>query len=229
MEERTFSARLGCRYLLRAPEHTDSRTVLVVALHGFSQNPEDMLSLTAEMVGPRPAIAAIEGPYGFFLGVGVQKVGYGWITSRRPAESIRLHHEMVSHVLEEAGDELAIPAERRVLLGFSQSVSLNYRFAAAYPDAIGGVAAICGALPGDWDDARPIPLRPAVLHVARTHDEFYPAERTEQYARRLRLRCDDVDFQLLPGGHRFPSGAGAIWENWLNRIVGQALLPAGDL
>ena len=228
MEERTFSARLGCRYLLRVPEHTDSRTVLVVALHGFSQNPEDMLSLTAEMVGPRPAIAAIEGPYGFFLGVGVQKVGYGWITSRRPAESIRLHHEMVSHVLEEAGHELAIPAERRVLLGFSQSVSLNYRFAAAYPDAIGGVAAICGALPGDWDDARPIPLRPAVLHIARTHDEFYPVERTEQYARRLRLRCDDVDFQLLPGGHSFPSGAGAIWENWLNRIAVVATAPQSE-
>jgi predicted esterase len=58
-----------------------------------------------------------------------------------------------------------------------------------------------------------------VLHIARTHDEFYPAERTEQYARRLRLRCDDVEFQLLPGGHRFPSGAGSIWENWLNHIV----------
>jgi predicted esterase len=219
MTERTFSARLGCRYLLHVPEDTDARTVLVAALHGFSQNPEDMLALTQQMVGPQQAIAAIEGPYGFFLGVGADKVGYGWITSRRPAESIRLHHEMVRHVLEEAGNELAIPAQRRVLLGFSQSVSLNYRFAAAHPDSVRGVAAICGALPGDWDDAQPTPFRPAVLHIARTHDEFYPAERTEQYARRLRLRCDDVEFQLLPGGHRFPSGAGPIWENWLDRIV----------
>jgi predicted esterase len=146
-------------------------------------------------------------------------VGYGWITSRRPAESIRLHHEMVGHVLEEAGRELAIPAQRRVLLGFSQSVSLNYRFAAAHPDSVRGVAAICGALPGDWDDARPIPLRPAVLHIARSDDEFYPTERTEQYARRLRLRCDDVEFQLLPGGHRFPSRAGPVWESWVNRIL----------
>jgi predicted esterase len=171
------------------------------------------------MVGPHHAIAAIEGPYGFFLDGGTEKVGYGWITSRHPAESIRLHHEMVRHVLEEAGDELAIPAQRRVLLGFSQSVSLNYRFATAHPDSVRGVAAICGALPGDWDDASPAPLRPAVLHIARTDDEFYPAERTEQYARRLRLRCDDVEFHLLPGGHRFPSRAGPIWENWLNRIL----------
>src|ERR1019366_1922643 len=110
---------------------------------------------------------------------------YGWITSRRRSESIRLHHEMVRHVLEEAGNDLAIPAQRRVLLGFSQSVSLNYRFAAAYPDSVRGVAAICGALPGDWDDTRPTPLRPAVLHLARADDEFYPAQPRGQYARPL--------------------------------------------
>ena len=222
MGERTFSARLGCRYLLDVPENIGARTVLVSALHGFSQNPEDMLRLTRHMVGPHHAIAAIEGPYGFFLGVGSDQVGYGWITSRRPAESIRLHHEMVLHVLEEAGGELAIPAGRRVLLGFSQPVSLNYRFAGAHPDSVRGVAALCGAVPGDWDDAHPGRIRPAVLHIARRHDEFYPAERTEQYARRLRLRCDDVEFHLLEGGHRFPSRAGPVWENWLNRIVGQA-------
>jgi len=219
VRERAFSARLGCRYLLDAPPERDARTVLVCALHGFSQNAEDMLEVTRQLVGPRQAIAAIEGPYGFFLSVGSDQVGYGWITSRRPAESIRLHQEMVGHVLEAAGSELAIPVERRVLLGFSQAVSLNYRFAEAHGDAVRGVAALCGALPGDWDDARPAALRPAVLHIARRQDEFYPPRRTEQYAERLRLRCEDVEFQLLDGGHRFPSGAGPIWENWLNRIL----------
>src|ERR1039457_5497950 len=185
MTERTVSARLGCRYLLHAPDDIGPNTVLVAALHGFGQNPEDMLSLTRDMVSPHQAIAAIEGPYGFFLGMGADKVGYGWITSRRPAESIRLHHEMVLHVLEEAGNELAIPAERRVLLGFSQPVSLNYRFAEAHPDAVRGVAGICGGLPGDWDDERPGRISAAVLHIGRSQDEYYPAERTEQYARRL--------------------------------------------
>ncbi len=219
MRERTFSARLGCRYLLRAPENIDARTVLVVALHGFSGNPEDMLRLTSHVVGPLQAIAAIEGPYGFYLAKGPDQVGYGWVTNRRAAESIRLHHEMVRHVLQEAGSELAIPPERRVLLGFSQPVSLNYRFAEAHPGSVRGVAGICGGLPGDWDDARPGRIQPALLHIARAQDEFYPAEQTEQYARRLRLRCEDVEFQLLQGGHRFPSRGGPIWENWLNRIL----------
>src|ERR1035437_1769440 len=126
MTERTFSARLGCRYLLHVPENSGPRTVLVAALHGFRQNPEDMLSPTRHIVGPHHAAATIEGPYPFFRGRGTERVGYGWIPSRRPAESIRLHHDMVRHVLEEAGSELAIPAERRVLLGFSAAVSVHY-------------------------------------------------------------------------------------------------------
>jgi phospholipase/carboxylesterase len=146
-------------------------------------------------------------------------VGYGWITNRRAPESIRLHHEMVRHVLEEAGGELGTPASRRVLLGFSQPVSLNYRFAVAHPDAVRGVVGICGGLPGDWDDEHPGRIRAAVLHIARNQDEFYPAARTEQYERRLRLRCDDVEFQLLEGGHTFPSRGGPVWESWSNRIL----------
>src|SRR3954451_18632313 len=114
--ERLFSARLGCRYLLQVPEEIGPRTALVAALHGFSSNAEDMLPRPGRMVGPHHAIAAIEGPYGFFRGEGTDQVGYGWITSRRASESIRLHHEMVRHVLEEAGGQLGIPASRRVLL-----------------------------------------------------------------------------------------------------------------
>jgi predicted esterase len=220
MTERTFAARLTCRYLLDPPAAAGERTALVVALHGFSQNPEEMLKLTRPLVGERHAIAALEAPYGFFLKAGSGQVGYGWITSRRPADSIRLHQEMVAHTLEEAGRELGIPPERRILLGFSQSVSLNYRCAAAHPGAVRGVAAICGAMPGDWDDARPEPIDAAVLHIARRQDAVYPPEKTEQYPTRLRLRCDDVEFHLLDGGHRFPSSAGPLWENWLTRILG---------
>jgi len=217
--ERTFAARLSCRYLLDPAAEPGPDTVLVAALHGFSQNAEDMLRLTRHLVGARHAVASVEGPNGFFLGMGSAEVGYGWITSRRPADAIRLHGEMVAHVLEEAGAELGIPAERRILVGFSQSVSLNYRFATEHPKAIRGLTAICGAIPGDWDDARAAPLCPAVLHIARRQDTVYPPERTEQYARRLRLRCNDVEFHQLEGGHQFPSKAGPLWEAWLTRIL----------
>jgi len=216
MTERTFSARLDCRYLLQ-PSGDDA--ALIVALHGFSSSPEVMLRLTALLTGPRHAIASVQGPNQFFMGTQTSEVGYGWNTNRRHADSIRLHHDMVLHVLEDAGRECGIPPERRVLLGFSQPVSLNYRFAVAHPGAVRGVIAICGGLPGDWDDAHPQPIGPAVLHLARRNDEFYPPSLTEQYPNRLRLRSEDVEFHQLEGGHRVPSAGGPIVQDWLPRIL----------
>ena len=215
----SFTARLDCRYLVHAPEAVDDGAALVVTLHGFSANPEVMLRLTALMMHPRHVIAAVEGPNQFYLAQGSSEVGYGWATHKHPDSSVRLHHDMLLHVLEEAGGELGIPAERRILAGFSQPVSLNYRFAATFPDAVRGVIGICGGLPGDWESAPYQPVTASVLHIARREDEYYPPAVTEQFPARLRLRVKDVEFHLLEGGHRMPSQGGGIVEGWLERIL----------
>ena len=219
MTDRTFAAQLDCHYLLQVPDVVDSRTPLVVTLHGFGANPEIMLKLTAALFDTPVVIASLEGPYQFFLGAETRSVGYGWITSRRPAESIRLHRDMVTHVLDEVGREFNIPAERRILAGFSQAVALNYRFAATCPDAVRGVVAICGGLPGDWDEGRYQKMSAAVLHIARRQDGYYPPDVTGSYPERLRRRSADVEFHLLDGGHVIPSDGARLVGPWLRRVV----------
>jgi phospholipase/carboxylesterase len=217
--DRSFSARLDCHYLLLAPDQVGAETPLVVALHGFGANPESMLHLTGRLFSSSAVIISLQGPNQFFLGQTTQNVGYGWTTSRRPAESIRLHHEMLLHVLAEAGREFSIPPERRLLVGFSQSVALNYRFAATHPAAVRGVLAICGGLPGNWDEGEYQPVSASVLHIARTSDEYYPARVTELYPERLRRRAADVEFHLIEGGHQMPSDGNRIVGPWVRRVL----------
>jgi predicted esterase len=219
--DQTFTARLGCHYLLLAPDVVDEHTPLVVALHGFGGTPEAMLQLSARLFANLAVIAAVQGPNQFFLGPAAREVGYGWTTNRRPAESIRLHHEMVLHVTAEAGRQFSIPPERRILVGFSQSVALNYRFAATHPDAFRGVAGICGGLPGDWEDGDYQRVNAAVLHIARSKDEYYPPDVTEHYPERLRRRTADVEFHLIDGKHQVPSDGSRILGPWLSRILPQ--------
>jgi phospholipase/carboxylesterase len=219
LRDRSFRAPLDCHYLLLAPDAVDPQTPLVLTLHGFGADPEAMLSLTARLFERQPVIAALQGPNQFFRGPDTREVGYGWITSRRPAESIRLHHEMLLHVADEAGGEFGIPRERRLLVGFSQSVGLNYRFAATHPDAVRGVIGICGGLPGDWDDGAYRAAAAAVLHIARRGDEYYPPSVTAHYPERLRRRAADVEFHLIDGGHQMPSSGSRIVEPWLRRIL----------
>ena len=217
--DRSFASRLDCHYLIKVPDQVDVRTPLVVTLHGFGGDPETMLKLTARLFETPPLIAALQGPYQFFLSPAVREVGYGWITSRRPSESIRLHHDMVRHVLDEVGGQLGIPPERGLLVGFSQAVALNYRFASTYPDEIRGVIAVCGGLPGDWDTGAYKPIHASVLHIASREDEYYPADKTEAYPEILRRHAADVQFQLIDGGHRMPGGASDIVMPWLRRIM----------
>jgi predicted esterase len=220
--DRTFSARLDCHYLLLTPFSVNPQTPLLVTLHGFGSNPETMLHLTARLFDPEPVIVSLQGPNQFFLGTGTREVGYGWIMNRRPAESIRLHHEMVRHAAEETGREFGIPRERSFLCGFSQSVGLNYRFVATYTDIFRGVIAICGGLPGDWDNGNYGKVAASVLHIARRSDEYYTPEVTCGYADRLRRRAADVEFHLIEGGHQMPSGGQAIVGPWIRRIIESA-------
>ena len=214
----TFSARLDCHYLLRAPDQITGETLLAVALHGFGQTPEEMLRLSGLMLGEKHAIAAVQGPNQFYVSPATNQVGYCWITHRHAESSVRLHHEMLLHVLDEAGRHCGIPPERRMLVGFSQPVGLNYRFAATHPAAVRGVIGICGGLPKNWEDGPYQRVQAALLHIARREDEFYKPEATEQYPARLRLRAADVEFHLLDGGHRFPSKAAPLVERWIARV-----------
>jgi phospholipase/carboxylesterase len=220
--DRSFSARLDCHYLLLTPPTANPRTPLVVTLHGFGSNPEAMLDLTARLFDPedsKPVIVSLQGPNQFFLSTATREVGYGWITNRRPAESIRLHHEMVRHAAEETGREFGIPPERSFLCGFSQSVGLNYRFVATYTDLFRGVLAICGGLPGDWDEGNYGQVIASVLHIARRSDDYYSPEVTCGYTERLRRRAADVEFHLIEGGHQMPSGGQKIVAPWIRRLI----------
>ena len=219
IRQRSFSARLDCHYLLYGPEAVDHRTLLVVTLHGFGSNPEVMLGLTANMVGPAHVVASVEGPSQFYLAQNSKDVGYSWATHKHSDSSVRLHHDMVRHVLDGVGREYGIPPARRILAGFSQPVGMNYRFAATHPAEIRGVIGICGGVPRNWEDGPYQKVAAALLHIARREDEFYKSEVTERFAERLRLRADDVEFHMLEGGHRFPSKAKPIVDEWLGRII----------
>jgi len=218
LEHRTFSLRMDCHYLVHAPSEVTAATLLVTTLHGFGQNPEIMLRLTQSLLGCRHVIASLQAPSQFFLNPKSNDVGYCWATHKHSESSVRVHHEMLLHVFEEGERQWSIPAGRRLLVGFSQPVGMNYRFAATHPETLRGVIGLCGGVPKNWEEGPYRDVSAALLHIARTEDEYYPPSATEHYAQRLRHRASDVEFHMLEGGHRFPSKSGPLVEQWMRRI-----------
>ena len=219
VERCTFEARLECHYLVHAPAKIDDRTLLVLTLHGYGSNPDVMLRLTKTMLGPDHVIASIQAPSQFFPSNAPDgTVGYCWASPAHPKSSVRMHHEMVLHVANELTARFGIGANRRLLVGFSQPVGLNYRFAATHPDEVRGVIGICGGISKNWDEAGYGKITASLLSINRRDDEIFPPSVTDKYAERLRLYAHDVEAHLLDGGHKFPSKAGPLVERWIERV-----------
>lgn len=218
IESRSFTLPLRCSYLLKPGHAGGGQQPVILALHGYAMTPEEMLRLTEPLVGDGCTIAALRGPHQVWINGDEptrRRAAFHWGTNFEPQHARRVHHDIVATVIR----ELDVPASRVVLLGFSQSVSFNYRFVCTYPDAACGVIGICGGLPGDWDEAPYKSTTAAALHIATREDRWYSPEVTGQYPERLRRRFAEVEFHLLDGAHRMPSTAGPMVREWLERIV----------
>ena len=222
LEQHTFRSELECRYFLQVPSNGADNPLLVIALHGYSSNPEDMLRLTSLLVGDKHIIASLQAPNQHYVAPGLPNSksgpGYNWGISPHWESSVRLHHDMVIQVASSLQERFGIRPERSVLVGFSQPVGLNYRFVGTHPGRVGGVIGICGGVPRDWQEPKYQPVTAPLLHISRDADEFYPVERVKQFPEQLRHHASDVEFHLLPGPHRFPSKGHTIVRPWLDRV-----------
>ena len=198
----------------------NSGTLLVLTLHGFGSNPDVMLRLSVPAVGEECIVASLRGPNQHYLSgnPASDEVGYNWGTRRHPELNIRLHHEIVQAVAKQLRARFSIPAHRTLLMGFSQPVGLNYRLIGTHPGEAGGIIGICGGVPKDWEEDKYHPVSAPILHIARSEDEFFPADVARGFPDRLRRHAADVEFHLIEGGHRFPSSSTPIIRAWMDRV-----------
>lgn len=98
-----------------------------------------------------------------------------------------------------------IPAERILLVGFSQGACLSLEYAARHAQRLGGVAALAGALIGDDRDARQDRgdfAGTPILLACGDADEHIPVTRVRASATLLSAQGAEVDVRIYPGlGH----------------------------
>ncbi len=131
-EQHTFLSPLECRYLLQAPEHPSAQPLVVVALHGYSSNPEAMSRLTTGLVGDRHVIASIQAPNQHYVADGLPNAqsvaGYNWGIRPHWESSVLLHHQMLRQVLKSLRDRFEVGPERCLLVGYCISLVTKTRF-----------------------------------------------------------------------------------------------------
>jgi len=216
--EKTLTAEIKLYYDLQIPESTPAP--LLLALHGYGANKNQMMREARLMAPEDFAIAALQGPHQHLKDPkeegGPLRFGFGWLTNFHPEESVALHHRALLQMIESAIGQGAVDRGRIFLLGFSQTCALNYRFAFTHADVLRGVIGICGGLPGDWETSDLYQQTAAsVFHLSGERDEFYPPSRTGNYAASLRLRANDVEHRSYDAGHEFVQPIREDIRSWL--------------
>ena len=221
--ERRLVEQFPCYYDLFVPEG-DKLKPVIIAMHGYGGDKSSMMRLARRINEDDFVIAALQGPHQHMVMPTKESpksgYGFGWLTNFYPEESVALHHRLVLDIIGALESSREADTSRIFLLGFSQAVGVNFRFAFTHTDLIGGVVAICGGIPSDWETAGKYQSgKFDVLYIAAERDEFYTPERMRQNAESLKRRAASVELQFYDTGHEVPRDSYPAINEWLLRHV----------
>ena len=180
--------------LLTAGEPLDRAIAAMVMVHGRGATAEDILALTAELK-----------QHGFAY-LAPQSAQNSWypnsflapIASNEPGLSSGL--AVIASILAQLA-EAGIPAERTILLGFSQGACLSLEFAARNAQRYGGLVGLSGGLIGPDGTPRNYAgsLEGTPVFLGCSDVDFHiPQERVEQSAEVLQRLGGNVTMRLYP-------------------------------
>src|SRR5215204_6077043 len=202
-QDLSLSAEIKLYYDLFVPENAPPNAPLLLAVHGYGAHKRYMMR-EAQAVAPEGfVIASIQAPNQHFRPTADgYKIGFGWLTDYKSAESVALHHNFVLEIIEKLAAEQIIDANQIYLYGFSQACALNFRFAFTFPEKVRGLVGVCGGIPGDLE-ANPNykPTDADTFYLYNDDDEFYPLEKYETFAAKLEAYLPNFESKLYASKH----------------------------
>ena len=220
--ERSLVVEQNLYYDVHLPSHKTSNASLALVLHGYGGSKRQMMREAKQFVPADFAIAAVQGIHQHIRApteAGAPlRFGFGWLTNFHAEESIRVHHQALLRIIDALVEEGIVNRQRVFLIGFSQSVALNYRFAFTHPNILRGVVGICGGLPGDLETGDAYQNTDAeMLHLCGDDDEIYTPARIRDYETKLRRFASHSEVRHYPhAAHVITDAMRADLRVWLN-------------
>ncbi|WP_298152017.1 alpha/beta hydrolase-fold protein [Flavobacterium sp.] len=138
---------LSLQHLVREPKIKKESNPLLLLLHGYGSNEEDLFSFASELPEEYYVVSA-RAPYDLMYG------SYAWYAINFDAaenkfsdhEQARESRDLISKFIDELVQHYPIDADDVTLIGFSQGTILSYAVAFSYPQKIRRVGALSGYL-----------------------------------------------------------------------------------
>ena len=212
---------MNLHYLIQEPKVKHDKNPLLLLLHGYGSNEEDLFSFASELPNDSYVIS-VRAPYD------LQPYGHAWYAIHFDADENKFSDnvqakksvELIAGFIDEIIKQYPIDAKKVTLIGFSQGAILSYATALTYPEKVAKVVALSGyfnkeIMPEVIDTKAISHLKFFVSHGSV--DQVIPVE----WARKAKPALENLGLEIEY--HEYPVGHGVApqnffdFKNWLQR------------
>jgi len=191
-------------FTVQTPEGSGPHPALIV-LHGFGQRAEEFSKVFETLPSAGILVAAPQGPHQFYPKFPAREVGFSWLTRYERDQSVVDFIGYMQQFVELLKTDYAVDLSRLYVLGFSQGVSMVYRFWAHGAAPVRGIIAVSSDLPPDVAERLSF-MRPTnILLVHGREDQMVSINKAREAETILRAHSMPVELLEFDGGHYVPS------------------------
>ncbi len=192
-------------YLIQQPKEIQEKNPLIILIHGYGSNEEDLFSFAPEL--PKNAfIVSVQAPYQ------VPPYGFAWYAISFDADMNKFSDDAQAiksrDLLVEFIDELCAkyPIDQKDvnLIGFSQGAILSYALAVTYPEKVNKVVALSGYFNADIMQPKADLSVYNHLKIFGSHgtvDQVIPVEWARKASELLKSYAISFEYKEYPVGH----------------------------
>ena len=218
----TTKCELDLYWDLYVPEGLATPAPLLIAVHGYGAHKRYMMSEAKRVAGDRFVIAAIQAPHPHYRPTpDGYRIGYGWLSDRKPEQHVRLHHTFVLDVIDKLDGDGLIDRRQIFMYGFSQACALDFKFAFTYPGVLRGIVGVCGGIPGDLDTNDSYkPFDAETFYLYGDDDEFYTQEQFAGFNEKLAATLPNYRSKHYTAKHEITDEMRADIKEFLGGLTG---------
>ena len=213
----------GLQYVTVVPDDytPDSSYPLVIMLHGFGANMQDLAGLAPAISADGYVYACPNAPIPFQLGPGPP--GFGWLTPRGggTAEDTANSEKLLGDFFDTVFQQFNVSPGNAILMGFSQGGGMTYRCGLGRADKFAGLAALSATLPDEDDLAARLPAeRTQPIFIAHGLFDQMVSEDTAQSAKSfLESNGYTPEFHTYNMGHEISGEELGDLVPWVARVL----------
>ena len=209
-------------HLVREPKIKLDKNPLLLLLHGYGSNEEDLFSFASELPDEYYVISA-RAPYDLQYG------SYAWYAINFDADEnkfsdlnqARSSRDVIAHFMDELVANYPIDANNITLIGFSQGAILSYAVALSYPEKVQRIVAMSGYFNTEIAKEEFESNDFSNLKLFASHgsvDQVVPVD----WARKAKPVLDSLGIENVykeyPTGHGISPQNFYDFKNWLEKI-----------